>query len=132
MWPDSDMPRLADRPAHLDVSRRERQILDVLFARERATAAKLPDVSVEVQAGASHTAWQILEAGVMATKSLDDKAIGTWLKANRVDTIQGKLRFDGTGNYGDDLMRIKQVQGGHWTVVWPKAFTHGGATLLAN
>ena len=35
------MPRLADRPAHLDVSRRERQILDVLFARERATAAEI-------------------------------------------------------------------------------------------
>ena len=35
------MPRLDDRPAHLDVSRRERQILDVLFARERATAAEI-------------------------------------------------------------------------------------------
>ena len=41
MWPDSDMPRLVDRPAHLDVSRRERQIMDVLFARERATAAEI-------------------------------------------------------------------------------------------
>jgi ABC-type branched-subunit amino acid transport system substrate-binding protein len=99
---------------------------------ERAAAAKLPDVAVEVQAGASYTAWQILEAGVLATKSLDDKAIATWLKANRVDTIQGKLRFDGVGNYGDDLMRIKQVQGGRWTVVWPKSHTAGGATLQAN
>ena len=35
------MPRSADRPAHLDVSRRERQILDVLFERERATAAEI-------------------------------------------------------------------------------------------
>lgn len=99
---------------------------------ERAIAAKLPDPSVEVQAGASYTAWQILEAGVTATKSLDDKAIGTWLKANRVDTIQGKLRFNGAGNYGDDLMRIKQVQNGRWTVVYPKEFTSGGATLLAS
>ncbi len=99
---------------------------------ERATAAKLPDPSVEVQAGASYSAWQILEAGVLATKSLDDKAIGKWLNANRVDTVQGRLRFDGIGNYGDDLMRIKQVQNGHWTVVWPKDFTHGGARLLAN
>ena len=99
---------------------------------ERAKAAKLLDSSVEVQAAASYTAWQILEAGVMATKSLDDKAIGTWLKANRVDTIQGRLRFDGVGNYGDDLMRVKQVQNGNWTVVWPKEFTHGGAKLLAN
>jgi ABC-type branched-subunit amino acid transport system substrate-binding protein len=99
---------------------------------ERAAAAKLADTSVEVQAGASYTAWQILEAGVAATKSLDDKAIASWLKAHRVDTIQGRLRFDGTGNYGDDLMRIKQVQGGKWSVVWPKAYTHGGATLQAN
>ena len=29
-------------------------------------------------------------------------------------------------------MRIKQVQNGHWTVVWPKAFTAGGATLQTN
>jgi branched-chain amino acid transport system substrate-binding protein len=97
---------------------------------ERAIAAKLLDPSVEVQAGASYTAWQILEAGVLATKSLDDKAIGTWLKANRVDTIQGKLRFNGAGNYGDDLMRIKQVQNGHWVVVWPKEVANG-AKLMA-
>jgi branched-chain amino acid transport system substrate-binding protein len=99
---------------------------------ERATAAKLPDVQVEVQAGASYTAWQILEAGVVATKSLDDKAIASWLKANRVDTLQGKLHFTGTGNYGDDLMRIKQVQGAKWTVVWPKSHTTGGVTLQTN
>jgi len=104
----------------------------VKLFRERATAAKLADPSVEVQAAASYTAWQILEAGVKATNSLDDKAIAAWLKANKVDTIQGRLRFDGTGNYGDDLMRIKQVQNGHWTVVWPKEFTTGGATLQAN
>ena len=35
-----------------------------------------PTPSVETQAAASYTAWQILEAGVNATKSLDDKAIG--------------------------------------------------------
>ena len=37
---------------------------------------------------------------------LDDKAIIAWLKRNRVDTIHGRLRFDGPGNYGDDLMKI--------------------------
>ena len=99
---------------------------------ERAGAARLPDISVEVQAAASYTAWQILDAGVQATRSLDDKAIGTWLRANRVDTLQGKLHFDGPGNYGDDLMRIKQVQNGKWVVVWPKEFTHGGVTLQAG
>jgi len=34
-------PRPADRPVHLHVSRRERQILDVLFSRGRATAAEI-------------------------------------------------------------------------------------------
>ena len=55
----------------------------VKLYRERATKAGLADPSVETQAAASYTAWQILEAGVVATKSLDDKAIATWLKANR-------------------------------------------------
>jgi branched-chain amino acid transport system substrate-binding protein len=103
----------------------------VKLYRERATKAGLADPSVETQAAASYTAWQILEAGVVATKSLDDKAIATWLKANKVDTIQGKLRFNGLGNFGDDLMRVKQVQNGHWVVVWPKEVTAGGAKLLA-
>jgi ABC-type branched-subunit amino acid transport system substrate-binding protein len=104
------------------------------FARlykERATKAGLADTSVETQAAASWTAWQILEAGVVGTKSLDDAKIGAFLKANRVDTIQGKLHFTGVGNFGDDLMRIKQVQNGKWVVVWPKEVA-AGAKLLAN
>ncbi|MES2099324.1 MAG: amino acid ABC transporter substrate-binding protein [Pseudomonadota bacterium] len=103
----------------------------VKLYRERATKAGLTDPSVETQAAASYTAWQILEAGVVATKSIDDKKIGEWLKANKVDTLQGKLRFNGTGNFGDDLMRVKQVQNGKWVVVWPKEVTSGGAKLLA-
>jgi ABC-type branched-subunit amino acid transport system substrate-binding protein len=98
----------------------------------RAKAANLPDISVEVQAAASYTAWQILAAGVAGAKSLDDKAIAQWLKTNKVDTIQGQLRFDGTGQYGDDLMRVKQVQGGNWKVVWPKSHAAPGATLQTN
>ncbi|MEQ1686139.1 MAG: amino acid ABC transporter substrate-binding protein [Burkholderiaceae bacterium] len=103
----------------------------VAIYRERATKANFADPSVETQAAASYTAWQILEAGVVATKSLDDKKIADWIKANRVDTLQGKLRFNGTGNFGDDLMRVKQVQNGKWVVVWPKEVTSGGAKLLA-
>ena len=96
---------------------------------DRAAKAGLPDTSVEVQAAASYTAWQILEAGVRGANSLDDKAIIQWLHANRVDTIQGKLRFDGPGNYGDDLMKVKQVQNGKWNVVWPAPFAAPGAKL---
>jgi ABC-type branched-subunit amino acid transport system substrate-binding protein len=96
---------------------------------ERAAAANLPDTHVEVQAAASYSAWQILEAGVRGASSLDDKKIAEFLRKNRIDTIQGRLRFDGPGNYGDDLMKIKQVQGGSWKVVWPTSFAAPGATL---
>ena len=99
---------------------------------ERAARLGLPDTSVEVQAAASYTAWQILEAGVRGANSFDDKAIAAWLRANRVDTIQGRLRFDGPGNYGDDLMKLKQVQNGKWAVVYPPQFAAPGAKLQVN
>jgi ABC-type branched-subunit amino acid transport system substrate-binding protein len=104
----------------------------VSIFKDRATKAGLPDTSVETQAAASYTAWQILEAGVTATKSLDDKTIGAWLKKNKVDTIQGKLRFDGANNFGDDLMRVKQVQNGKWAVVWPAAYAAPGTKLITR
>jgi branched-chain amino acid transport system substrate-binding protein len=100
--------------------------------RERATKANLPETNVEVQAAASYTAWQLLEAAVVGTKSLDDKAMATWLKANKVDTIQGKLRFDGPNNYGDDLMHVKQVQNGRWLIVYPANVAAPGAKLIAK
>ena len=96
---------------------------------ERATKAGLPDTSVETQAAVSFTAWQMLEAAVVGTKSLDDQKMAQWLKTNKVDTIQGKLHFDGPNNYGDDLTKIKQVQDGKWVVVWPKQWAAPGATL---
>lgn len=101
----------------------------VKLFNERATKANLPDTSVEVQAAASYSAWQILEAGVRGANSFDDKAIGAWLRKNRVDTIHGRLRFDGPGNYGDDLMKIKQVQNGKWVVIHPAQFAPAGVKL---
>ncbi len=97
--------------------------------RERATQANMPTTTVEVQAAASYSAWQILEAAVKATNSLDDKVIATWLRANQVDTIQGKLRFNGPNNYGDDLSRVKQAQDGKWVVVWPKEWAAPGVQM---
>lgn len=96
---------------------------------DRATKAGLPDTNVETQAAVSFTAWQMLEAAVTATKSLDDQKMAQWLKTNKVDTIQGKLHFDGPNNYGDDLTKVKQVQDGKWVVVWPKQWAAPGATL---
>jgi branched-chain amino acid transport system substrate-binding protein len=102
----------------------------VKLFRERATKAGLPYTAVDTQAAASYTAWQLLEAAITANKSLDDKVLAQWLKTNRVDTISGKLRFDGPNNYGDDLTKVKQVQDGKWVVVWPKEFAAPGAQLM--
>ena len=96
---------------------------------ERATKANLPDTQVDVQAAVSFVAWQLIEAAVNATKSLDDKLLSNWLRSNTVDTLEGKLRFNGPGNYGDDLQRIKQVQDGRWVTVWPAAWAAPGAKL---
>jgi branched-chain amino acid transport system substrate-binding protein len=98
--------------------------------RERATKANVPYPYVETQAAGSFAAWQVIEAAVTATKSLDDKVLGQWLRKNPVNTIVGRLRFDGPNNYGDDLYKVKQVQDGKWVVVWPKEFAAPGARLL--
>jgi branched-chain amino acid transport system substrate-binding protein len=97
--------------------------------RERAAKANVPYPHVETQVAGSWAAWQVLEAAVTATKSLDDKAMAQWLRKNRVETIIGKLRFDGPNNYGDDLFKVKQVQDGRWVVVWPREFAAPGAKL---
>ncbi|MBY4596067.1 amino acid ABC transporter substrate-binding protein [Ottowia caeni] len=97
--------------------------------RERATRANLPDPSVETQAAASFSAWQILEAGVKGANSLDDKVIAAWLRKNQVDTIQGRMRFNEKGNFGADYNRIKQVQNGKWVTIWPQAYAAPGAKL---
>jgi ABC-type branched-subunit amino acid transport system substrate-binding protein len=102
----------------------------VSLFHERAIKANLPYPNVDVQAANSFAAWQVLEAAVTATKSLDDKVLAQWLKKNRVDTVLGKLRFDGPHNYGDDLFKIKQVQDSKWVVVWPREFAAPGARLL--
>jgi branched-chain amino acid transport system substrate-binding protein len=98
--------------------------------RARATKANVPYPYVDTQAAGSFAAWQILDAAVAATRSLDDKILGQWLRKNRVDTMIGPLRFDGPNNYGDDLFRVKQVQDGKWVVVWPRALAAPGARLL--
>lgn len=102
----------------------------VKLYHERAAKAGLPYQFVDTQAAASYSAWQVIETAVTATKSLDDKVLSQWLRANRVDTIQGRMRFDGPNNYGDDLSKVKQVQDGKWVVVWPKEFAAPGARLL--
>ena len=96
---------------------------------ERSAEAGLPWPHVDHQAGGEYAAWQILEAAAVGTGSLDDKAMARWIKANKVQTILGPLRFDGIWNTGEDLTKIKQLQGGTWTVVWPVAFRAPGTSF---
>ena len=98
--------------------------------QQAATKAGLPYTAMDTQAAGSFAAWQVLEAAIAGTKSLDDKALAAWLRKNKVDTVEGKLRFDGPNNYGDDLSKMRQVQDGKWLVVWPKEFAAPGARIL--
>lgn len=98
--------------------------------RERAKQANLSYTEPELQAGLGFAQWQTVSAAVSGAKTLDDKAIAQWLKANRVKTIAGTLRFDGPNNTGDDLSRLKQVQDGKWVIVWPKEAAPPGTKLI--
>lgn len=99
---------------------------------ERATKAGLPYPKVEQQAAISYCMWQVLEAAVTATKSLDDKVLAKWLKANPVETIIGKQRFDHPTyhGFGDDLLKVRQVHEGTWQVVWPKRWAAPGSRVI--
>ena len=105
------------------------EVLTKLF-EERATKAGLPYTLVETQAANSFAAWQLLEASVNATKSLEDKKLAAWLRANAVATIVGQMDFGGQNNYGRDHGKIKQIQGGRWVVVWPREFAAPGANVV--
>jgi len=102
--------------------------------RERGAKAGLPDTSVDLLASIAFAQWQTLEAAVNGAKSLDDKALAAWLRKNPVDTIIGKLTWEGANNYvaGRDQYRVKQLQGGKWSVVWPKESAAPGLTLQGN
>ncbi len=114
-------PPMSGNPSAEELSR--------LF-QERAKQAGLPYPFVETQAASSFASWQLLEAAVNATKSLDDKVLTAWLKANKVETVLGKLSFEGTHNYGPEYAKVKQIQNGRWVVVWPKEWAAPGAKVV--
>ena len=99
---------------------------------ERAAKAGLSYTKVEQQSAISYAMWQVLEAAVTATKSLEDKTLAKWLKANPVETIIGKQRFDHPmyHGFGDDLLKVRQVQDGRWVVVWPRQWAAPGASVI--
>ena len=100
--------------------------------RAAAAQANLPYQEPDTQPAAMYSTFQTLTSAIRETKSLDDKKIAEWLKVNSVDTLVGKIRFDGPGNFGADLTKIKQVQNAKWVVVAPKGFTTPGAAVIAK
>jgi branched-chain amino acid transport system substrate-binding protein len=95
--------------------------------RERAKAAGIPYPFFDFQAAAMGTMWQMLEQAATATKSVDDKRMAAWLKANEVDTMMGRLRFDGPNNHGPDLSGVRQCIDRRWVTVWPNEIAAPGA-----
>lgn len=107
---------------------KDAELLSKLF-EERAKQAGLPYTLVETQAAGSFAAWQLLETAATATKSLDDKALAAWLKANTVETIMGKVEFNGPNNFGREQGKVKQIQNGRWVIVWPRDVAAPGAKV---
>ena len=99
--------------------------------RERAKAAGLPFPFAEYQAASEYAAWQILEAAAVATKGLDDKAMGAWLRTGEVATVLGRQKFDGPNNHGPSGTALKQVQNGKWAAVWPLKYRAPGGKFDA-
>ncbi len=102
----------------------------IALFNERAAKANLPDTVFELQAANAYTGWQILQAGVSGANSLEDRKIADWLKSSKVDTIVGRVRFDGPNNYGDDFNRVKQLQSGKWVVIHPKEVAMPGSKMI--
>jgi branched-chain amino acid transport system substrate-binding protein len=98
----------------------------------KGKAAGLPDTSVDLLASICYSMWQTLEAAANGAKSIDDKALAAWLRKNSVDSIMGRLRWDGPQNFieGKDIYKVKQLQSGKWLVVWPTDFAAPGAKLV--
>lgn len=96
---------------------------------QRAKEAGLPYPVAEYQAASEFTAWQMLEAAAKGAGRIDDKAMATWLKANKMETVMGLRSFDGKFNSGTADTKVKQVQGGKWVTVWPPKFRPSGGSF---
>lgn len=96
--------------------------------REKAKAAGIQYPFFDFQAAVMGSMWQMLEQAANGTKSIDDKRMATWLKANGADVMMGKLSFDGPNNHGTDGSAVRQVIDKRWTTVWPKQVAAPGVT----
>src|SRR6185503_18174296 len=80
---------------------------------------------------------QMLEQAINATKSLNDKALATWLHANEVKTVVGPIRWNKDGEWANARVVQAQFRGiadkdveqfrqkGKQVVVYPEAYKTG-------
>jgi branched-chain amino acid transport system substrate-binding protein len=100
--------------------------------RTAAAKANLPYPHADSQAGYEYAGWQILEAAIGATRSLDDKVLARWLDTATVDTVIGRRDFRGKNHTSSvDLSMLRQLQGGKWVAVWPPDKMTPGVQLIA-
>ncbi|HLI22439.1 MAG TPA: amino acid ABC transporter substrate-binding protein [Stellaceae bacterium] len=105
------------------------------FARDfdaRAKAANMPFPHVDSQAANEYAGWQILDAAIRATKSIDDAKLAAWLEHAEVKTVVGTRDFTGAHHTAErDMTELKQVQQARWVTVWPAADASPGHKLIA-
>ena len=94
--------------------------------REKAKQAGIQYPFFDFQAAVMGTMWQMLEQAANGAKSIDDKAMARWLKANQVDTMMGRLGFDGPNNHGPDQSGVRQNIDRRWLTVWPSEMAAPG------
>jgi branched-chain amino acid transport system substrate-binding protein len=90
-----------------------------------AKAAGLPYTQIDPQAAVAYAQWEVLAAGVVRAKSLDQAKICKALQKPAVPTLtEGKLLFGSAGPSGSNLytsrMVLAQIQKGQLVQVYPR------------
>ena len=63
-------------------------------------------------------ALQVLQAAVEGCGKVDQDCMADWLRANQVDTVSGKLKFDSEG-VPEYFLALAQVQSGQNVIIYP-------------
>lgn len=83
-------------------------------------------------AAQAYARWQILEAAVNATKSLDHKVLRDYIAKAEFDTVVGKIKYNEKGYSVPQDTIVTQVQKGQKVVVWPKDQATGALVYPNN
>ena len=81
----------------------------------KAAAQKLATLPTDVK-----------NAALLAMADAIERREAELLKANQVDTMMGRLSFDGPNNHGPDLSGIRQAVDRTWLTVWPSEIAAPG------